>query len=149
MFVVAMIVFLVTGLLAVAFRGAEWKSETERLKASLNAAQREAAELRTMAEVREKQIAEQEADIANRERSIDGRESAATDRTLSSFQGLMIQQQLVRNLEALKASIPDMTPEIEKLAKEHAQLTAESERLSKENADLRRQFGSRPLPPER
>ena len=85
-------------------------------------------------------------ELRQREAAIAGREDAATERTQSSFQGLLIQQQLTRNLEALKASLPDMTPEVEKLAREHAQLGAERQRLEKENADLRRQLG-RPAPP--
>jgi hypothetical protein len=93
---------------------------------------------------REAEFAEREKDLAGRERAITGREDAANERTQSSFQGLMIQQQLLRNLEQLKASLPDMTPEVEKLAKEHAQLTAECERLKQENSTLRQQLQQSP-----
>ena len=89
---------------------------------------------------RETEFAARSEELRQREAAIDGREDAATERTQSSFQGLLIQQQLTRNLEALKASLPDMTPEVEKLAREHAQLGAERQRLEKENADLRRRL---------
>ncbi|HZJ15267.1 MAG TPA: hypothetical protein VFD27_09470, partial [Chthoniobacteraceae bacterium] len=56
--------------------------------------------------------AAREKGLAERERTITGRENAANERTESSFQGLMIQQQVLRNLEALKASLPDLTPEV-------------------------------------
>ncbi len=100
-----------------------------------------ATQMKEKEEAREKEIAGREEELRQREAAIAGREDAATERTQSSFQGLLIQQQLTRNLEALKASLPDMTPEVEKLAREHAQLGAERQRLEKENADLRRQIG--------
>ena len=105
-------------------------------------------ELESSIAVREAEFREREAEFAarseelrQREGAIAGREDAATERTQSSFQGLLIQQQLTKNLEALKASLPDMTPEVEKLAKEHAQLGAERQRLENEIADLRRRLG--------
>ena len=58
----------------------------------------------------------------------------------------MIQQQLLRNLEQLKASLPDLTPEVDKLAKEHAQLGAECARLQRENTTLRQQLQQPPQP---
>ena len=106
----------------------------------------EIAQLKDHLAARESEIAEREKDLAERERTITGREDAANERTQSSFQGLMIQQQLLRNLEALKASLPDMTPEVDKLAKEHAQLSAERERLQRENATLRQQLPQAPQP---
>ena len=104
-------------------------------------AERLIAELEERQAAREAEFAARSEELRQREAAIAGREDAATERTQSSFQGLMIQQQLTKNLEALKASLPDMTPEVEKLAKEHAQLAAERQRLEKENADLRRQLG--------
>ncbi len=104
-------------------------------------AERVVAELQKEAAERERLFNARSEELRQREAAIAGREDAATERTQSSFQGLLIQQQLTRNLEALKASLPDMTPEVEKLAKEHAQLVAERQRLEKENADLRRQLG--------
>ena len=106
----------------------------------------EIAELKAAAVQREAEFTARTEELRQREAAIAGREDAATERTQSSFQGLLIQQQLTRNLEALKASLPDMTPEVERLAREHAQLGAERQRLEKENADLRRQLG-RPAPP--
>ena len=99
--------------------------------------QRMASELKDSTAQREAEFTARLEELRRREAAIAGREDAATERTQSSFQGLLIQQQLVRNLEALKASLPDMTPEIERLAKEHAQLGAERQRLEKENAELR------------
>ena len=107
---------------------AELRAEIEALKRA--AAQREA------------EIAERIAELTQREAAIAGREDAATERTQSSFQGLLIQQNLLKNLEALKASLPDVTPEVERLAKEHAQFDAEVQRLRKENAELRRRLNS-------
>ena len=75
--------------------------------------------------------------LRQRESAIGGREDAATERTESSFQGLMIQQRLIKTLEALKDSLPDITPEVEKLTREHAQLAAENERLREEIARSR------------
>ena len=98
-------------------------------------------DLKKAARDREAEFAARFEELRQREAAIAGRENAATERTQSSFQGLMIQQQLTKNLEALKASLPDLTPEVEKLAREHAQLGAERQRLEKENADLRRQLG--------
>jgi hypothetical protein len=89
---------------------------------------------------REAATAARESELRQREAAIAGREEAATERTQSSFQGLLIQQQLTKNLEALKASLPDMTPEVERLAREHAQSEAERQRLQKENADLLRRL---------
>ena len=68
---------------------AELRAEIEALKRA--AAQREA------------EIAERIAELTQREAAIAGREDAATERTQSSFQGLLIQQNLLKNLEALKA----------------------------------------------
>ncbi len=106
----------------------------------------EVMQLNEQLAAREAEYAERETALALRERTIAGREDAASERTQSSFQGLMIQQQLIRNLEALKASLPDMTPEIERLTREHAQLGAERERLERENAQLRQRAGSPPRP---
>jgi predicted nuclease with TOPRIM domain len=58
----------------------------------------------------------------------------------------MIQQQVLRNLEALKASLPDLTPEVDKLAKEHAQLKPRRDRLQRENTTLRQQLQQPPQP---
>ena len=120
-------------------------SEGEEMKAKV-------AELENSIAVREAEFRQREAqftarfeDLRQREAAIAGREDAATERTQSSFQGLLIQQQLIKNLEALKASLPDMTPEVEKLAKEHAQLGAERQRLESENAELRRKV-TQPAP---
>ncbi len=101
----------------------------------------EIEESKTAAAQREAEFTARSEELRQREAAIAGRENAATERTQSSFQGLMIQQQLTRNLEALKESLPDLTPAVEKLAKEHAQLGAERQRLEKENADLRHQIG--------
>ena len=95
---------------------------------------------------REAANAARESELRQREAAIAGREDAASERTQSSFQGLLIQQQLTKNLEALKSSLPDMTPEVERLAKEHAQSEAERQRLEKENAGLRQKLNlSAPL----
>lgn len=91
---------------------------------------------------REAEIATRDHELAQREAAIAGREDAATERTQSSFQGLLIQQNLLKNLEALKASLPDMTPEMERLTREHAQFDAEVQRLRKENAELRRKLNT-------
>ena len=119
----------------------ERSAEGEEMKAKV-------AELENLLAAREAEFRQREAEftarseeIRQREAAIAGREDAATERTQSSFQGLLIQQQLIKNLEALKASLPDMTPEVEKLAKEHAQFGAERQRLEKEIADLRRGLG--------
>ena len=126
-------------------RAAETRRESDRkqcefIQGELRA---EIAELKNRAGDREAEIAARSEEIRQREAAIAGREDAATERTQSSFQGLLIQQQLIKNLEALKASLPDMTPEVEKLAKEHAQLGAERQRLEKEIAELRRRLGER------
>ena len=107
---------------------------------------RQIADLETRVAAREAEIAARSEELRQREAAIDGREGAASARTQSSFQGLLIQQQLTKNLEALKASLPDMAPEVEKLAREHAQLDAERQRLEKENAELRLKLGQ-PLQP--
>ena len=103
---------------------------------------RMASELKDSTVQREAEFAARSEELRRREAAIAGREDAATERTQSSFQGLMIQQQLMKNLEALKSSLPDMTPEVERLAKEHAQLGAERQRLEKENAELRLRLNS-------
>ena len=107
---------------------AEFRGEIEALKRA--SAQREA------------EVAARVAELTQREAAIAGREDAATERVQSSFQGLLIQQNLLKNLEALKAGLPEMTPEVERLAKEHAQFDAEVQRLRKENAELRRRLNS-------
>ena len=104
-------------------------------RAEIEALQRAAAQ-------RDAEVAARVGELAQREAAIAGREDAATERTQSSFQGLLIQQNLLKNLEALKAGLPDMTPEVERLAKEHAQFDAEVQRLQKENAELRRRLNS-------
>ena len=141
---------LVFALIAlVLLRGVEKKAARSRLESQMKQAEveqavlrGEIAELKKTAAQREAEIAERERELRQREAAIAGREDAATERTQSSFQGLLIQQQLMRNLEALKASLPDMTPEVERLAKEHAQLGAERQRLEKENAELRLRLNS-------
>ena len=115
-------------------------SDQESGEAAQTQLREEIEDLKKAAVQREAEFAARSEEIRQREAAIAGREDAATERTQSSFQGLMIQQQLTQNLEALKASLPNMTPEIEKLAKEHAQLGAERQRLEKENADLRRRL---------
>jgi predicted nucleic acid-binding Zn-ribbon protein len=127
-------------------KSAETRLESER-KEALAAqvlAREEIEALKKAITDREAEFAAQSRELFQREAAIAGREDAATERTQSSFQGLLIQQQLTRNLEALKASLPDMTPEVEKLAREHAQLGVERQRLEKENAELRRQLGRSP-----
>lgn len=106
-------------------------TEQAGLRAEIEGLQRASAQ-------REAGFATRDQELAQREAAIAGREDAATERTQSSFQGLLIQQSLLKNLEALKAGLPDMTPEVERLAKEHAQFDAELQRLRKENAELRR-----------
>ena len=115
-------------------------ADRESAAAAQTQLKEEIEDLKKAAVQRETEIAARSEEIRQREAAIAGREDAATERTQSSFQGLLIQQQLTKNLEALKASLPDMTPEVEKLAKEHAQLGAERQRLEKENADLRRKL---------
>ena len=108
------------------------------------------AEIETLKRVsaqREAEVAARVAELSQREAAIAGREDAATERTQSSFQGLLIQQNLLKNLEALQAGLPDMTPEVERLTREHAQFDAEVQRLRKENAELRRRLNS-PAPLE-
>ena len=107
----------------------------------------EIGELKRAGAQRETEIATRFQELAQREAAIAGREDAATERVQSSFQGLLIQQNLLKNLEALKAGLPDMTPEVERIAKEHAQFDAEVQRLRKENAELRRRLNS-PAPLE-
>ena len=104
--------------------------------------ERRIAELEAQQAAREAEFAARSEELRQREAAIAGREDAATERTQSSFQGLLIQQNLLKNLEALKASLPEMTPEVERLAKEHAQFDAEVQRLRKENAELRRRLNS-------
>src|SRR4029450_2012827 len=58
----------------------------------------ELAQLKEQLAARETEFAEREKGLAVRERAITGREDAANERTQSSFQGLMIQQQVLRNL---------------------------------------------------
>ena len=122
--------------------------ESEMKQAAVEQAilREEMEDLKKTVAQREAEMAEREGELRQREMAIAGRENAATERTQSSFQGLLIQQQLMKNLESLKASLPDMTPEVERLAKEHAQLGAERERLQKENAELRiRLHSSKPV----
>lgn len=123
---------------------AEIRSASDRQSAETETALlREKIEnMTTAAARREAEVAARSEELRQREAAIAGRENAATERTESSFQGLLIQQQLAKNLEALKASLPDLTPETERLAKEHAQLEAERQRLQKENAELRRRLNS-------
>ena len=116
-------------------------SERENAVAAQTQLKAEIEDLKNAATEREAEFATRSEELRQREAAIAGREDAATERTQSSFQGLLIQQQLTKNLEALKASLPDLTPEVEKLAKEHAQLGAERQRLEKEIADLRRRLG--------
>ncbi len=116
-------------------------------EAQVAAVKRDLEEERTSVAAREAEFAERAEVLRRREAAIGGREDAANDRTQSSFQGLMIQQQLIKNLQALKASLPDMTPEVEKLAKEHAQLTLERERLAEELEALKSRSGKAPEPP--
>ena len=120
--------------------------DRESAEAAQTQLQKEIEDVKTAAAQREAEFTARSEELRQREAAIAGRENAATERTQSSFQGLMIQQQLTKNIEALKESLPDLTPAVEKLAKEHAQLTAERQRLEKENADLRRQPGQ-PAPP--
>ena len=117
-------------------------AEKERAATAEVFAQQQIEDLRKEAEVREAQVAARAEELRQREAAIAGREDAATERTQSSFQGLLIQQQLTKNLEALKASLPDMTPEVERLAREHAQSEAERQRIQKENAGLRLRLNS-------
>jgi peptidoglycan hydrolase CwlO-like protein len=142
---VAILCFAVTALLFL--RNEDRKFLESHLAVQVKAAEATQEELRSEIEDLKKVAAEHEAEFAarseelrQREAAIAGREDAATERTQSSFQGLLIQQQLTKNLEALKASLPDMTPEVEKLAKEHAQFGAERQRLEKEIAELRRRL---------
>ena len=124
-------------------RAARTGIQSDRHQAEVKQAvlREEIEDLKKAAGDREAEFAARSEELRQREAAIAGREDAATERTQSSFQGLLIQQQLTRNLEALKASMPDMTPEVEKLAREHAQLGAERQRLEKEVANLRRQLG--------
>ena len=124
-------------------RAARTGIQSDRHQAEVKQAvlREEIEDLKKAAGDREAEFAARSEELRQREAAIAGREGAATERTQSSFQGLLIQQQLTRNLEALKASMPDMTPEVEKLAREHAQLGAERQRLEKEVANLRRQLG--------
>ena len=127
---------------------AEKRRAEDRESAAVAQAQLQAEieDLKRSAAQREAQIAAQVNELAQREAAIAGRENAATERTQSSFQGLLIQQQLTKNLEALKASLPELTPEVERLTREHAQFDAERQRLQKENAELRRKLnGTTPL----
>lgn len=112
-------------------------SEMGRAAAAEADLRAEIESLKRAAAQREAQFSARESELAQREGAIEGREDAATERTQASFQGLLIQQQLVKTLEALKASLPDMTPEVERITREHAQLGAERQRLEKENAELR------------
>ena len=137
-----------TSILATVWRAVYWEAHARREQEHALVSERGLAECNAEIAVfkeqqaaREQAFAEREKSLAEREAAIAGREDAATERTQSSFQGLLIQQQLTKNLEALKASLPDMTPEVEKLAKEHAQFGAERQRLEKEIADLRRGLG--------
>ena len=153
--------WLLVAILSVAAIGLCWKLAAFKMRAlsaeSYAAAankmidfdKQQIADLESRMAAREAEFAAHSEELRQREAAIAGREDAATERTQSSFQGLLIQQQLTRNLEALKASLPDMTPEVEKLAREHAQLGAERQRLEKENADLRRQLGRPALPASR
>ena len=141
----------VTGLISQ--RVLERKASESRLSSEMDRAitieadlRAEIENLKRAAERREAEIAARDQELAQREAAIAGREDAATERTQSSFQGLLIQQQLTKNLEALKASLPDMTPEMERLTREHAQFDAERQRLQRENAELRRKLnGATPL----
>ena len=117
-------------------------AERERAATAEVFAQQQIEDLKKEAAQREAQVAARAAELAQREAAIAGREDAATERVQSSFQGLLIQQNMLKNLEALKASLPDMTPEMERLAREHAQFDAERQRLQKENADLRRKLNA-------
>lgn len=117
-------------------------AESERAATAEVFAHQQIEDLRKEAEQREAQVAARAAELAQREAAIAGREDAATERVQSSFQGLLIQQNVLKNLEALKASLPDMTPEVERLTREHAQFDAERQRLQKENADLRRKLNT-------
>ena len=150
----ALLVLAVTALVFLRMvdrKSTETRLESARKQAAMEQAllRDEIAELKAAAVQREAEFTARTEELRQREAAIAGREDAATERTQSSFQGLLIQQQLTRNLEALKASLPDMTPEVEKLAREHAQLGAERQRLEKENADLRRQLGRPALPASR
>lgn len=129
-------------------KAAESRLESGRKQAELQQTilRGEIADLKNAAAEREAEFATQAGELRQREMAIAGRENAATERTQSSFQGLLIQQQIMKNLEALKASLPDMTPEVERLAKEHAQMSAERERLQEEITELRlRLHSSKPL----
>ena len=143
---------LALGNLAAMFRSqrdiaeAKYAAELHKVETARAQLREEMEDLKRAAAQREEEMAEREGELRQREAAIAGRENAATERTQSSFQGLLIQQQLMKNLEALKASLPEMTPEVERLAKEHAQSGAERERLQKENAELRlRLHSSKPL----
>ena len=113
-------------------------AEMDRSATAEAGARQQIERMTTEAAQREAEGAARDGELRQREAAIAGRENAATERTESSFQGLLIQQQLTKNLEVLKASLPDMTPEVERLAREHAQAQAERQRLQKENAELRR-----------
>ena len=125
-------------------RNAESNLQSELARAATSEAEfrAEIEDLQRAAARREAEIAARVGELTQREAAIAGREDAATERVQSSFQGLLIQQNLLKNLEALKAGLPDMTPEVERLAKEHAQFDAEVQRLRKENAELRRKLNS-------
>ncbi len=113
-------------------------AEMDRAATAEAGARQQIEDMTREAAQREAVFAGREGELRQREVAIAGRENAATERTESSFQGLLIQQQLTKNLEALKASFPDLTPEMERLAREHAQAEAERQRLQKENVELRR-----------
>ncbi len=145
--VVIGLLIVVTGL--VSQRTMERIAAESRLASELARAAQGDAELRAEVEGLNRASAQREAEVAarvgeltQREAAIAGREDAATERVQSSFQGLLIQQNLLKNLEALKASLPDMTPEVERLTREHAQFNAEVQRLRKENAELRRKLNT-------
>ncbi len=117
-------------------------SDLEMAEGEKAALREQIEELKEAASRRDTEIAARGSELAGREAAIAGREDAATERIQSSFQGLLIQQQLIKNLEALKAALPDLSPEVDRLAKEHAQSKAERQRLQEDNAELRRRLNA-------